>query len=127
MQGLKTKNNNRTSSLYDFFDILNKTHTIITARYHGLILSRVFNINNIESYGYCNYKYEAESKFSSEKSNNLELIKSYIEDNKVFDYLNWNEDDRNTKISEIHNETGIDISLIQNWTNRKLNSFKFKN
>lgn len=120
----------RTSTIYTMTQLLINTHTIITGRYHGYVLAKTFGVPHIETYGYCNYKIESEKKnycSSKEKSSlvPLETIREYIQKGIYFKRNNRgnggnSDDNRNNNIVNIHKKTGIDISIIQNWTDKKI-------
>lgn len=113
----------RTNTLSDIIDLLCKTDTIISGRYHSNILGKVYNVPNMENYNYSNYKLQAE------KISNLDTKKSLEPLNIIFNYMcydikfkskNWTEDDRNSGISKVNEKTGIAINFIQNWNNRTI-------
>ena len=112
---------------YDFnfkelFDILNQTHTIITGRYHGKVLGRVFNIKVID-FHYDNYKFVADDESHGDislASEPLSNIKNYMDNNFTQQYYKWDGDKRNATICNLHRKTDWSINFIQNFSNMKL-------
>lgn len=119
------KNNSRVlnaTCLLDICKILVRSKIVITGRYHGMILSKVFKVPSIETYGYSNYKLEAE-KFAPPTDNKdtaLDKILEIIDSGYIFKSRNWTQDDRNTAIVQANTVFGISIQKIQNWSNRKI-------
>lgn len=128
--GITTKNiyndiflKDRNNTLQDMIEILCKTDTIISGRYHSNILSKVYKIPNIENYNYSNYKLQAEKISNLDTNITLEPLKiifNYMENNVKFKSKNWTENDRNSAISKINEQLGIAIKFIQNWNNRTI-------
>lgn len=121
----------RTCKLIDIYNLMMKTDTVITGRYHGYILGKVFNVPNIETYNYSNFKFEADNvsgeKIFDTALEPLMIIKNYIDnDYKKFTSKTWNSADRNGAIVYLHIKTGIDVSMIQNWSSRKIEEFMRK-
>jgi hypothetical protein len=124
IQGLENKYSpNRSSSLSDIISLLCKTKIIISGRFHSNILAKVYKVPIIENYSYVNYKLEAD-KFSNLNNDNtltpLNLVYRFIKNEIKYNSKYWNENDRNNAIVSLHQKTNIDISIIQNWSNRQI-------
>jgi hypothetical protein len=122
----------RLLSLPQVYDLLYHTRILITSRYHGLVLGKVFQVPVVETFGYSNYKFTADilSNHQRISATQLEIlaitplqdIRNCIDNDVIFTHRSWNDDQRNTAIVEINNKTGIDISMLQNWNNDQLES-----
>lgn len=124
---IKKLNMERIHTIEDIINMLKRTHTLITGRYHGIILGKTMNVSNIYTAGFNNYKFRAEynSNHKNIPNNILEqlsleplyTIKSYIDNNITSVAHKWSEHTRNANINTVHILTNIDIPLIQNWYN----------
>ena len=125
-----TNINNRYHTLEEIIQILHRTHTLITGRFHGLVLGKVIDIPNIYTVGYNNYKFRADylsnhidmpiDVLENLSLKPLHIIKKYIDTNYTTDAYKWSDNTRNTNINTVNKLSNIDISLIQNWYNNDI-------
>jgi len=121
----------RTHSISDIFHLLSKTHIMITGRYHGIVLGKVMNIPHIITYDQNVYKFNADKLSHHNSMDNdylkklalkpLEIILDMIKNNRYTS--GWSEDDRNNHIVQLHRRSGIDIPILQNWTNYQIMNY----
>ena len=124
VSGLHTEySNTRTSTLQTFVDLLCKTDTIISGRYHSGILASVYKVPNVVNFNYQNYKIVAENISSLDNSKALDplnTIKYFIDTGKTFTNPGWDETDRNDAILHVSKARCIPVEIAQNWGNRVL-------
>jgi len=127
---VREENPGRTLRLDHLWDILLRTKILYTGRYHGLVLGKAASVPRIETYGYMNYKFEADRVSSHDISSMGDLERramlplQHVRDALLQGFRHacdeWNNDDRNTTIVETNAKTGIDVPMLQNLTNVRL-------
>lgn len=130
---LQTKDyENYKDDIYDFdmarlSQILSKASHVLTSRYHGMILGRVFKVPNIICFADQNYKFTAEQDAFVQYIDYVERSKlaltplkkvcNWISNGHIFNSVNWSDDDRNTNIVLLNLSSGIEIKKLQGYSN----------
>lgn len=120
----------RTVSMSELWELLLRTRVMFTGRYHGIVIGKTAGVCRIETYGSMNYKFEADrlSTHPSAVCKDLERrallpliqIRYLIVQDVFYRSDTWTEDDRNTAIARLNDWTGIDIEMLQNLSNARL-------
>jgi len=117
-------------TLHDVWLLLRRTRVIFTGRYHGVVLGKAAGVPRVETYGLMNYKFEAD-RLSDHPSacahdlarralSPLRVVHRLIVDDVYLRSPSWNEYDRNTAICRLNTSTGIDVPMLQNLNNARL-------
>jgi len=120
----------RNATLRDVWRLLRRTRVLFTGRYHGVVLGKAAGVPKVETYGYTNYKFEADrmslhplmdaASLDTASFVPLDNVKRIILTDKKKKHREWKDHDRNTAIVNLHNVTGIDVEMLQNWKNDRL-------
>ena len=108
--------------LKELYQVLLETNVIVTGRFHGKILGKVFKVPYIETFNYQNYKFSCnDNYFANEIPIEIlcKLAQAPLTDQKYQKYLNMPREipDRNSSIVEKYNKLDklVSTKFLQNW------------
>ncbi len=126
---VQVNTNLETFSLRFLIETLSNSKYLYTTRYHGYILGTLCEVPQIVLRDINNYKIRADilsnkgldvATLADDAYVALKNIEVQIVEEIRFDYVNWDEDKRNTMIAKLASRKGYPVPLFQSMTNRQL-------